>query len=413
MSGPGSRRPQGQARPGGSVQGQPSPGRPRRGAGDGARRLALRVLVRIEGGAYANLALPGELARSGLPPRERRLATELVYGTTRMRRACDWLVGRHLRSQVLDPAVCSALRLGAYQLAFTRVPPHAAVSSSVGLAPERARGLVNAVLRRVAGDLPPTWPDRATELSYPDWVVAKLEADLGPERAGAALAAMNRPIAPVVRADGYVQDRASRWVAELVGAQPGERVADLCAAPGGKATALAGPGGAEGPALVVACDLRPRRARLLARNARRLGRDRLAVVVADGRHPPVAGATLDRVLVDAPCSGLGSLARRPDARWRVRPDDVDRLVGLQRQLLLGAAGLVRPGGVLAYSVCTLTRAETVEVDEWLASCRPDLVPLDPPGEPWAPWGRGGLLLPQATGTDGMYLLRLRRRGSPG
>jgi 16S rRNA (cytosine967-C5)-methyltransferase len=377
---------------------------------DGARRLAVQVLVRIEGGAYANLALPGALARSGLPARERRLATELVYGVTRMRRACDWLVGQHLHRRPLDPVACSALRLGAYQLAFTRVPPHAAVSSSVGLVPERARGLVNAVLRRVAGSLPPAWPDLPTELSYPDWLVERMEADLGPQPAREALVAMNRPIGPVVRADGYVQDRASRWVAELVGARTGERVADLCAAPGGKATALAGSAGGEEPALVLACDLRPRRARMLARNARRLGRDHLAVVVADGRRPPVAGGALDRVLVDAPCSGLGALARRPDARWRVRPDDVGRLAELQRQLMEAAAELVRPGGVVAYSVCTLTRAETAGVDEWLSACRPDLVALDPPPEPWAPLGRGSLLLPQAAGTDGMYLLRLRSPG---
>jgi 16S rRNA (cytosine967-C5)-methyltransferase len=319
-----------------------------------------------------------------------------------MRRACDFLADRFLARPV-DGRVRNALRLGAYQLVFAGVPAHAAVGETVAVAPRPARGLVNAVLRRVA-ESPVTWPDEATRLSVPDWIAARLAADLGPERAGAALAAMNEPAAAVERADGYVQDPASQRVAAAVGAGPGERVLDLCAAPGGKATALAGAG-----ALVVAADIRPRRAGLVAANAARTGvADRVAVVAADGTRPPWRAGAFDRVLVDAPCSGLGTLRRRPDLRWRVDAAAVDRLVGLQRALLAAAADLVRPGGTLVYSVCTLTAAESTGVDAWLAEARPDLVPEPPPGDPWIPWGRGALLLPQAAGSDGMALMRYRR-----
>ena len=127
------------------------------------------------------------------------------------------------------------------------------------------------------------------------------------------------------------------------------------------------------------------------------------------RRPPHRAGTFDRVLVDAPCSGLGVLRRRPDARWHVQPEDVDTLAALQRELLAEAVGLVRLGGTVVYAVCTLTRTETTDIDDWLASTRPDLVAVDPPGEPWEPAGRGARLLPQTAGTDGMFLLGLKRR----
>lgn len=407
-----------------------------------ARAVAVDVLERIDAGAYANRALPGELRRSGLDARDRALVTELVYGTTRMRRSCDWLIDAHLLQSVPDARVRAALRLGAYQLAYLRIPAHAAVSATVSEAPERARGLVNAVLRKVAIGPQPAWPDRATELSYPDWIVDLLERDLGAAVAGAALAKMNEAATVSSRPDGYVQDPGSQWVAALVGARAGERVAELCAAPGGKATGIAGLAGS-GPSLVVAAELRPARARAMRESIARLGLDGailatgvaasspapdggppgpdvgsrgpsgdlanrsvVATVVADGRRPALAPGSFDRVLVDAPCSGLGVLRRRADARWRARAADVDRLAGLQRGLLGAAAGLLRPGGVLVYSVCTLTVAETRGIDDWLAAAHPGLVAIPPPPAPWAAWGRGALLLPQAAGTDGMYLLRL-------
>jgi 16S rRNA (cytosine967-C5)-methyltransferase len=374
-------------------------------ASTSARRLALDALSRIDAdGAYANLVLPPMLDAGRLDGRDRAFVTELVYGTTRMRRACDWAADRFVTDPThIEPAVRNVLRLGTYQLLFLRTPPHAAVATAVDLAPPRARGLVNAVLRKVAAE-PVRWPDPPTRLSYPDWVVARLATDLGPEVALAALEQMN--VAPAVEArdDGYVQDRASQWVSSYVGAQPGERVVDLCAAPGGKATAMAAAG-----ARVTAIDVRAGRARLVVRNAARVGAVSVDTVVADGRRPPHRGGSFDRVLVDAPCSGLGVLRRRPDARWHVQPADVGRLVALQRALLAAAADQVRQGGTVVYAVCTLTRAETVDIDEWLAAAHPELVALPPPDEPWEPIGRGARLLPQTAGTDGMFVLGLTAR----
>jgi 16S rRNA (cytosine967-C5)-methyltransferase len=368
---------------------------------DRARKLALDALVRIERqDAYANLALPAWLDESRLSERDRGFVTELVYGTLRMRRACDWLVDRFVDRE-LDVPTRNLLRLGAYQLQFLGTPAYAVVSTAVELG-GRARRLVEAVLRRVA-DAEPDWPDDATRLSYPDWVVDSLVTDLGRTDALAALEAMNQAAPVHRRPDGYVQDLASQWTGDYVGSQAGESVADLCAAPGGKATAMA-----HAARLVVAADLRPGRAGLVRDNARRLGLANVATVVADGRRPPLP-AVLDRVLVDAPCSGLGVLRRRPDARWRVTAADVDELAALQRQLLTAAAGVVRPGGRLVYAVCTLTAAETVQIDEWLAARHPELEAAPPPGAPWERRGRGGLLLPQSEGTDGMYVLGLTRR----
>jgi 16S rRNA (cytosine967-C5)-methyltransferase len=384
----------------------PSPSSPHRAAGPTARRLALECLIKIDEGERANVVVPESLGRSKLDTRDRALATELAYGTCRMRRACDWLVDRYVRGRT-DPEVRAALRLGAYQLNWLRIPPHAAVSATVDEVRGPGRTMVNAVLRRVASDLArgrPRWPDPPTELSYPDWIVARLAADLGPGPARAALEVMNDPGVVTMREDGYVQDRASQLVAALVGAGPGERILDLCAAPGGKATAMA----YELPALVVASDVDPDRTAVVASNVERLQLGgTVGVVVGDGILPPFRPKSFDRVLVDAPCSGLGVLRRRPDARWRVQPGDIGRLADLQRRLLTAARDLVRPGGLLVYSVCTLTVAETGGIDRWLVDVHPDLSPLAPPAEPWIRAGRGALLLPQAEGTDGMFLLRLR------
>jgi 16S rRNA (cytosine967-C5)-methyltransferase len=384
------------------------------GAAPTARRLALDTLVEVDTGARANAALARRLAAAPLSRRDRAFATELVYGTLRMRRACDWLVSRHARGR-LDRPVTAAVRMGAYQLAFLGTPAHAAVAATVAEVDGPGRRLVNAVLRRVAADLDggaPRWPDPATRLSYPDWVVERLGADLGPADALAALEEMNRSAPVTVRPDGYAQDRASQMVAAYVDAQPGELVIDLCAAPGGKATAMAETG-----AGVVAVDIDPGRAEVVAANSRRLGTGGVMVVAGDGRRPPLRAGEADRVLVDAPCSGLGVLRRRPDARWRARPADVDRLAATQRQLLAAAAALARPGGLIVFSVCTLTRAETAAIDRWAAERLPDLVPLPPPGDPWRPAGRGALLLPQAAGTDGMFVVAFRRvaplGGGPG
>lgn len=362
-----------------------------------ARRVAWDALRRIdEGGAYANLVLGPMLERSGLSDADRRFATELVYGTTRMRRACDALVDRFVTSPP-DAATRSLLRLGAYQLSFAGVAAHAAVSETVTLAPKRVRGFVNAVLRRVAAtDM--VWPSDASRLSYPDWIVDALVAELGRDDALAALERMNVPAPVTVRDDGYVQDLSSQWVAAAVEAIAGERVLDTCAAPGGKSTALAATG-----ALVTAADVRPRRASLVAENAARLGLE-IETVVADATDPPFEPASFDAVLIDAPCSGLGALRRRPDARWRVQPNDVVELAALQRRILTASAPLVRPGGRLVYSVCTLTAAESIDhpvPDGFVVDERPPEV-----GE-WRPFGHGWRVLPHDADTDGMVLVRYR------
>ncbi len=371
------------------------------------RRLALRALAEIDDGGFANIVVPALLGPSGMSERDRAFTTTLVYGTTRMRRALDLLVDRFVLRE-LDGPTRNALRLGAHQLHHLGTPAHAAVSATVAVAPPRSRGLVNAVLRRIA-EAPVTWPDDATRLSYPDWVVERLVEDLGRDGALAALEQMNEPAAATVRDDGYTQDLASQWVALAAGAGAGERVADLCAAPGGKATLLASEG-----ATVLASDLAPARVALIAENVARLGasaaRGSVAAAVADGTRPPWRAGSLDRVLVDAPCSGLGVLRRRPDARWRVTPDDVGRLVPLQRRLLRAAVELLVPGGTLIYSVCTMTAAETRGVDAWLAEEHPGLVAIGHLGGPWRAHGRGDLLLPHDAGTDGMFCLRLQRAG---
>ncbi len=389
-----------------------------------ARGVAISALIAAEEGERANLVLPRMLSASGLDERDRGFATELAYGTLRMCRSCDWLVGRFAKGE-LEPAVRAAARAGAYQLAFMRVPAYAAVSATVAECPARARPLLNAVLRRVA-DLvargPIRWPGPGTKLSYPDWVLARLGEDLGAGRALAALEQMNQAASPSTRPDGYIQDAGSQavgeYVAGLLAGQAGP-VLDLCAAPGGKTTFLA-----HGSAFVVGADVAPARARLVAGNVERLQLPNVAVVVADGTQAPFRAGSFAGALVDAPCSGLGVLRRRPDARWRARPEDVGRLARLQRRLLSAAAPLVAPGGVLVYSVCTLTRKETADIDQWLAgppggdadadgpgALRPvgEWEAAPPPGPPWEPLGRGALLLPQAAGTDGMYVLALLRR----
>jgi 16S rRNA (cytosine967-C5)-methyltransferase len=365
-----------------------------------ARAVALACLERIEHeGAYANLVLAAALAESGLDRRDRAFVTELVNGTTRMRRACDAVVDRFVIAEP-EPRIRTLLRLGAYQLAFADVPAHAAVGETVELAPRRARGFVNAILRNVART-PMVWPDRATELSYPDWIVDRMVAELGGE-ALPALRRMDEPPPVTVRDDGYTQDLASQWVAAAVGAQPGERVLDVSAAPGGKATAMAAGPGKPG-AHVVAADLSPGRAGLIVANARRLRSD-VSTVVADGARPPFRAGSFDRVLLDAPCTGLGALRRRADARWRVQPRDVDVLAALQRDLLVAAATLVRPGGALVYSVCTLTAAESIDHPVPIGY---EVDPSPPPGT-WRPFGHGWRVLPHDSDTDGMVLVRYRR-----
>ena len=247
---------------------------------------------------------------------------------------------------------------------------------------------MEAVLRRVA-EAPADWPDDATRLSYPDWIVERLSAELGRETALLALETMNEPAQVHERADGYVQDLSSQWVASHVGAAPGETVADLCAAPGGKATALASQG-----AFVVAGDVRPARARS---GGRRSGRS---------PHLPFADPPMSRKKpFDSFSSSRRRLSRTIRSGRRLLVECLE-----QRQLLTASTGVLRAGGRLVYCVCTMTRAETTDVDEWLREAHPELEVLPPPGPPWTPLGRGALLLPQAAGTDGMFVLTLALMG---
>ena len=426
----------------------------RRQAGGTARAVALDAMVAVESGERANVAVPDRLARSGLDERDRHFVTEVVYGACRMRRASSWLIERNLvqprggartkgmkrpsahgrptgpnsRLEQLDNHIKASLLLGVYQLMWMRVPPHAAVAATVDEVRGPGRSLVNAVLRKVAADVadrPVEWPDTATRLSYPDWIVELLSADLGQDEALAALDAMNRPGRATRRADGYFQDAASQMVAAYVASQavPGPLL-DVCSAPGGKATAIAtstavatpaagardetGAGdGRSGPAVVVAADISEERARTVASNVAALGSGSVVPVVADGEHPPWRPGVFSTVLLDAPCSGLGVLRRRPDARWRRWQGDVGRLGGLQRRLAETAWGLLAPGGTFFYSVCTVTDAETVGFDAWIRDAAGWLVALEPPGPPWRPHGRGALLLPQDCDSDGMFVLGLR------
>jgi 16S rRNA (cytosine967-C5)-methyltransferase len=372
--------------------------------GVSARRIAIEALERIEkDGAYANLLLPKLLAESNLDERDRGFVTELVYGSTRMKRALDYLVDRFIDRDDVDSRVRAALRVGAYQLEFMRVPAHAAVDATVAATPKRGRGFVNAVLRKVSNASvdETAWPTEGIRLSYPDWILDRLAADLG-ERSTAVLEAMNVAASVHTRDDGYRQDPASQAVAALV--EPEGLVLDLCAAPGGKATYIAGPAGGGG-ATVIGSDLHEHRAGLV-RTAAIDTATRVHPVVADATSSPFRRHVADAVLIDAPCSGLGSLRRRTDARWRIKATDVDVLAELQFSLVKEAAGLVRPGGHVVFSVCTLTTSESTDVDARIALELPELQPMPLPSV-WEPFGRGGRLLPDVFAGDGMAAFSYR------
>ena len=363
----------------------------------------------FEKGAYTDRALHGEAQRHQLAPRDRALAMRLAYGVVQRRATLDHVIERLAARPVerLEPAVLAALRLGVLQLAFLdRVPAHAAVGESVELAKAASRGgagLVNAVLRRAAREAPGlvdglpdgTPAEAALRHSHPTWIAELWFDALGAEAARALMAADNEPAEAAVRVntlktdrlelpvptrpadhlpEGLVleapfdafssplweaglfmpQSRAAMAVARAVAPRPGERVLDLCAAPGGKTTHLAALMGDEGR--VVAVERHPGRAEALARTVARMGAECVEVRTGDAADPQERDA-YDRVLVDPPCSDLGTLASRPDVRWRKEPGTTAALATTQAAILDAAAAAVRPAGVLVYSTCTIAPAE--------------------------------------------------------
>jgi 16S rRNA (cytosine967-C5)-methyltransferase len=369
-----------------------------------SRQVAVQVLTEIENGARANDSLASFLASSGrgLSRRDRGFVTELVQGTTRMRRAIDHVLQPFLRRK-LDPDVRAALRMGAHQLLHLGTPPHAAVNDTVAVTPRRASGLVNAVLRKVS-NADPQWPTGAIRYSYPDWIW-DLFIDTWGQDGRASLIAMNSPERPSPRPDGYIQGQASRWVSDEVDdASPdGGSMLDLCAAPGGKTTAL---GSQWSP--LYANDIDAARAKNLQETVGRF-RPGTAVVISDGTSAAFGDSSVDAVLVDAPCTGLGALGRRSDARWQISESAISRLVLIQTALLDEAFRLLRPGGVLSYSVCTVTNEETIKVPEDFQASHRELTSIALGGSHWRPHRQGGIVLPHDQGTDGMAMFQWKRQ----
>lgn len=427
------------------------------------RVAALEILRRVRGGDLADRAL--ERLAGGLLPRDHAWTQELVYGTFRLRGRIDFLLDSLVRGGAasLEPDVLDVLRLGAYQLLeMGSVPPYAAVSQSVELARSagagRASGLVNGVLqslRRRGAEV--RFPDPSSDPagylstwgSHPRWLVDRWIAQWGAEDAAALVEADNRrpelylrplfhgaaeavallaeagiaaetvdfspdsvrilPPAGVreclAAVPAVVQDPAAALVPRFAALPEGATVLDLCAAPGGKALDLAA-----GSRFVVAADLAFSRLRRLRENVARAELERrVAPVVADARRPPFRPA--DAVLLDAPCTGTGTLRRHPDGRWRLSPDQIGELVALQAEILAAAAPLVRPGGILVYSTCSLEPEENEgQVESFLAR-NPGFRREPPAGavDPSLLTAEGSLaVLPQRRGVDGSFAARLRR-----
>jgi 16S rRNA (cytosine967-C5)-methyltransferase len=390
-----------------------------------ARRAAFTVVRRVfEDKAFADRAIGSAVA--GLDARDRALAQRIAYGTVQRKRTIDHgidTLGSRPAAQ-LDPPVLAALRIAGYELGWSEAPAHAIVNDAVELVRKaglrHATGFTNAVARRLAEGFPAllaSLPPGPLAESYPDWVYELWVRDFGPDEALALMRAQNEPGELVVRSEvpigtptdvpgayrlergalegseeGRVwQSRGSQLAAIVVGSREGERILDACAAPGAKATMLKGQ--------VTAVELHLGRARELSENIERLGVTNVRVVNTDVRELDESG--FDRSFVDAPCSGLGVLARRPDLRWRATV-----LAGLQQELLLAAAARTKPGGTVTYSVCTLNADENEAVVD---ACGLEPEPL---GEEWPSFAhpkRPEFLLttPHRHGTSGFFIARLR------
>jgi 16S rRNA (cytosine967-C5)-methyltransferase len=403
-------------------------------------------------------------AAAGAEPRERAFAHELAYGTTRLRGRIDHLLSLRLHEPIgaLQPEVREVLRLGAYQLLYmTGVPTYAAVSESVELVRasvgSRPAGLVNAVLRQVgqAGDGAEHFPAFADDPlgfleswgSHPRWMLERWIARWGVDTARRLVEADNaRPVTSLIPLEvtieeaavqlrhagldakaiggvaprvqlgegvapaealgalprAIVQDAASNLVARYADIPEGTKVADLCAAPGGKTLALA-----DRPIYTLAADRSESRLQMVKENARRVGRP-LGLVVADARHPPLS--RVDAVLLDAPCTGTGTLSRRPDARWRLQPGAVAELAVVQREMLEAAAEVVADGGLLVYSTCSLEPEENQEQVEAFLGRHPEfgIEPTDAVAAELIDAQGRLFVTPQDTGFDGAFAARLRK-----
>ena len=421
------------------------------------RLLAASILQEVESGRRLDVAW--EASGAAASP-ERAWIRNLVYGTVRLRGRIDHVLTRFAGRGAgdLDPEVRAALRMGAYQIMeMDGVPDYAAVSESVQQvksARRAAAGLVNAVLRKVAGSRPgeDSFPDPGVDLegyltawgSHPRWLVRRWIRSYGPEAARALVAANNReprtylrpvgtspadaaralaaaglcarrsnggpwirlprgadPGAALEVQPGVIQDPAASLVVDYVSPGPGSLVADLCAAPGGKALALS-----NGTRGVLAADLSPRRLARVAEGKRRLGA-RVWPVVADAQFPPIRDA--ETVLVDAPCTGTGTLRRHPDGRWRVTKDDIRKLAGVQSSILDGAASVVPRDGLLVYATCSLEPEENWGQVESFIARHPDFrVEAGAAPRPFLDQRGCLVVLPHHSGFDGAFAARLRR-----
>jgi len=439
-----------------------------------AREIALEIIHGVhKDDGYANLLLSKLLAKSSLSKRDRAFVTELVYGTLRREGTLDWILTQYSSRELskIPLQALDILRLGCYQIFYTRVAPHAICNESTELAKKFfhkglasfTNGLMRTIVRK-KDKLP--WPDQkedpisyiSLKHSHPKWLVEMWIEDFGLEEARRLCRADNQRPHLTIRANRlktsrddliktlsnkavqatesklvpesimiaetgeistlpefkeglfFVQDESSMMVSHILAPQEGETILDLCAAPGGKATHIAEMMNDRGK--IIAVDINPKRLNLVRDNVARLGIGIIETIQSDGtKLKSKIKEPIDRIIIDAPCSGLGVLARRPDARWKKDLDQIEELSILQSDLLKTAAMLIKPGGVIVYSVCTITHQEGIEVVEGFLQSNPEFVLDDAVkylpnalqnGEPYK-WVQ---LLPHKHGTDGLFIARM-------